>query len=67
MHLPSPVRAAVGLVATAADEARRLPDRAVEVAAIARGALAAPVVQRALAAPRHWRELAVVAEVDGRR
>ncbi|HEY5887760.1 MAG TPA: PD-(D/E)XK nuclease family protein, partial [Acidimicrobiales bacterium] len=36
------------------------------VAAIARAALASPVVQRAFAAPRHWRELAVQAELEGR-
>jgi ATP-dependent exoDNAse (exonuclease V) beta subunit len=43
-----------------------LGDRAGDVTAIARAALAAPVVQRALAAPRYWRELAVVATVEGR-
>src|SRR5579875_786441 len=31
MHLPGPLRAAVGLVATAADEAKHLPDRAIEL------------------------------------
>ncbi len=31
MHLPGPLRAAVGLAATAADEARRLPERALEL------------------------------------
>jgi ATP-dependent helicase/nuclease subunit A len=46
--------------------AEGLADRADEVAAVARAALGAPIVQRALAAPRLWRELAVVAEVDGR-
>ncbi|HET6876505.1 MAG TPA: hypothetical protein VFH38_03150 [Jatrophihabitans sp.] len=35
MHLPGPVRAAVGLVASAADEARRLPDRALELPMLA--------------------------------
>ena len=35
MHLPAPLRAAVGLVATAADEARRLPDRALELPMLA--------------------------------
>src|SRR5579875_1567494 len=31
MHLPGPLRAAVGLVATAATEAKHLPDRAIEL------------------------------------
>ena len=31
MHLPGPLRAAVGLAATAADETRRLPERALEL------------------------------------
>jgi hypothetical protein len=31
MHLPAPLRAAVGLAAIAADEARRLPERALEL------------------------------------
>jgi len=35
MHFPAPLRAAVGLVATAADEARRLPDRALELPMLA--------------------------------
>lgn len=35
MHLPSPLRAAVGLIATAADEAKRLPDRAIELPMLA--------------------------------
>lgn len=35
MHVPAPLRAAVGLVATAADEARRLPDRALELPMLA--------------------------------
>src|ERR1700710_2782397 len=35
MHLPSPLRAAVGLVATAADEAKHLPDRAIELPMLA--------------------------------
>src|SRR5579875_3433008 len=35
MQLPGPVRAAVGLVATAADEARHLPDRALELPMLA--------------------------------
>ena len=43
-----------------------LGDRSEEVVAIARAALGAAVVQRALAAPRYWRELAVVASVEGR-
>jgi ATP-dependent helicase/nuclease subunit A len=43
-----------------------LPERADEVAAIARAALDSPVVRRALGAKRFWRELSVVAEVDGR-
>ena len=43
-----------------------LAERADEVATIARAALGSSVVRRALAAPRYWRELAVVAELDGR-
>ena len=35
MHLPAPIRAAVGLVATAADEATHLPDRALELPMLA--------------------------------
>lgn len=35
MHLPGPFRAAVGLVAAAADEARHLPDRALELPMLA--------------------------------
>lgn len=35
MHLPSPMRVAVGLAVTAADEARRLPDRAIELPMLA--------------------------------
>jgi hypothetical protein len=35
MQLPGPVRAVVGLVATAADEARHLPDRALELPMLA--------------------------------
>jgi hypothetical protein len=35
MHLPGPFRAAVGLVAVAADEARHLPDRALELPMLA--------------------------------
>lgn len=35
MQIPAPLRAAVGLVATAADEARRLPDRALELPMLA--------------------------------
>lgn len=35
MQLPGPVRAVVGLVATAADEARHLPDRAIELPMLA--------------------------------
>jgi hypothetical protein len=31
MHLPGPVRAVVGLIADAADEAKHLPERAVEL------------------------------------
>jgi hypothetical protein len=34
-QLPTPFRAAVGLVATAMDEARRLPDRAIELPMLA--------------------------------
>jgi ATP-dependent helicase/nuclease subunit A len=43
-----------------------LAHRADEVARIARTALATPIVRRALAAPRHWRELAVVARFGER-
>ncbi len=46
--------------------AEGLPGRSDEVAALARSALAARVVERALAAPRYWRELAVVAPVGDR-
>ncbi len=35
MHLPGPLRVAVGLVASAADEARHLPDRAIELPMLA--------------------------------
>lgn len=35
MHLPGPLRAAVGLVASAAQEARHLPDRAIELPMVA--------------------------------
>ncbi|MBE7190337.1 hypothetical protein [Jatrophihabitans endophyticus] len=35
MHLPAPLRAAVGLAATVADETRRLPDRAIELPMLA--------------------------------
>jgi hypothetical protein len=35
MHLPGPIRAAVGLVAAATDEARHLPDRALELPMLA--------------------------------
>ncbi len=34
-QLPTPVRAAVGLVATALEEARRLPDKAIELPMLA--------------------------------
>ncbi len=34
-QLPTPVRAALGLVATAVDEARHLPDRAIELPMLA--------------------------------
>jgi hypothetical protein len=35
MHLPGPIRAAVGLVASAAEEARHLPDKAIELPMLA--------------------------------
>lgn len=35
MHLPGPLRAAVGLVVSAADEAKHLPDRAIELPMLA--------------------------------
>jgi hypothetical protein len=35
MQLPGPVRAVVGLIATAADEAKHLPDRAIELPMLA--------------------------------
>jgi ATP-dependent exoDNAse (exonuclease V) beta subunit len=43
-----------------------LVGREAEVAALARSVLATEVLRRAAAAPRCWRELAVVTEVDGR-
>jgi ATP-dependent helicase/nuclease subunit A len=64
VHLPDAADLDALAVLEAANEG--LVDRADEVAAIARAALASPVVQRALAAPRCWRELAVVADVAGR-
>lgn len=44
----------------------RLVGGADDVARIARAALAAPVVQRAIGAARSWRELAVMARIGGR-
>ncbi|MGN6605876.1 MAG: hypothetical protein ACTHMS_02535 [Jatrophihabitans sp.] len=53
MQLPSPVRAAVGLVALAADEARRLPDRAVELPMLA----VSTALQASLRAQQRWAAL----------
>jgi hypothetical protein len=53
-HLPTPLRAAVGLVATALDEARRLPDKAVELPMLA----VSTALQLSLRAQQHYASLA---------
>jgi hypothetical protein len=53
MHLPSPLRAAVGLAAMVADEARRLPDRAVELPMLA----VSTALQASLRAQQRWSRL----------
>jgi hypothetical protein len=52
--LPMPFRAALGLVATAMDEARRLPDRAIELPMLAVGT----VLQVSMRAQQRYAELA---------
>src|ERR1700712_2381993 len=54
MHLPGPLRAAVGLVATAASEARHLPDRAVELPMLA----VSSALQASLRAQQRYARLA---------
>jgi hypothetical protein len=51
--LPMPLRAALGLVATAMDEARRLPDRAIELPMLAVGT----VLQVSMRAQQRYAEL----------
>ena len=53
MQLPSAVRAAVGLVAMATDEARRLPDRAIELPMLA----VSTALQASLRAQQHYARL----------
>lgn len=52
--LPMPFRAALGLVATAMDEARRLPDRAIELPMLAVGT----ALQVSMRAQQRYAELA---------
>jgi hypothetical protein len=54
MQLPGPVRAVVGLVATAADEAKRLPDRAIELPMLALSS----ALQMSMRAQQHYTRLA---------
>ena len=54
MHLPGPLRAAVGLVATAAAEARHLPDRAIELPMLA----VSSAMQASLRAQQRYARLA---------
>ena len=54
MHLPGPLRAAVGLVATAADEAKHLPDRAIELPMLA----VSSALQASLRAQQRYARLA---------
>ncbi|MDQ2797653.1 MAG: hypothetical protein M3Y06_10905 [Actinomycetota bacterium] len=54
MHLPGPLRAAVGLVATAAAEARHLPDRAIELPMLA----VSSALQASLRAQQRYARLA---------
>ena len=54
MQLPGPVRATVGLIASAADEAKHLPDRAVELPMLA----VSTVLQMSLRAQQRYAQLA---------
>lgn len=54
MHLPGPLRAAVGLVASAAEEARHLPDRAIELPMLA----VSTALQASLRAQQRYARLA---------
>lgn len=54
MHLPGPLRAAVGLIATAAAEARHLPDRAIELPMLA----VSSALQASLRAQQRYARLA---------
>lgn len=54
MQLPSPVRALIGLLATAADEAKQLPDRAVELPMLA----VSTALQVSLRAQQRYAQLA---------
>lgn len=54
MHLPGPLRAAVGLVVTAADEAKHLPDRAIELPMLA----VSTALQMSLRAQQRYARLA---------
>jgi hypothetical protein len=51
--LPGPVRAAVGLIAVVADEARTLPDRAIELPMLA----VSTVLQLSVRAQQHYAQL----------
>jgi hypothetical protein len=53
-QLPTPLRAAVGLVATALDEARRLPDKAIELPMLA----VSTALQMSLRAQQRYASLA---------
>lgn len=54
MHLPSPLRAAVGLAVTVVDEARNLPDRAIELPMLA----VSTALQASLRAQQRYARLA---------
>ena len=54
MQLPGPVRAAVGLIAVAADEAKHLPDRAIELPMLA----VSTALQMSLRAQQRYARLA---------
>ena len=54
MHLPGPVRAVVGLFATAAEEAKNLPDRAIELPMLA----VSTAMQMSLRAQQRYARLA---------
>jgi hypothetical protein len=54
MQLPGPVRAVVGLIAVAADEARHLPDRAIELPMLA----VSSALQMSLRAQQRYARLA---------